>query len=57
MDLAVECDSVVVETTFGMVQARLIGTRGLSVEACQAFLRTLAYFTGRPGIYLHRGST
>jgi hypothetical protein len=44
MDLAVECDSVVVETTLGILRTRLTGARGMSAEACQAFLKTFGLF-------------
>lgn len=42
MDLAVECDKVVVETTLGALRTRLTKVRGLSPDACQAFLRTFS---------------
>lgn len=44
MDLAVEYDGVVVETTLGILWARLTGARGMSPEACQAFLKTFGLF-------------
>ena len=44
MDLAVECDSVVVETTLGNVRARLITRRDLTSDACEAFIRTFSIF-------------
>ena len=44
MDLAVECNNVVVETTLGDLKARLIKTRGLSPEASEAFVRTFSIF-------------
>lgn len=44
LDLAVECDSVVVETTLGTLRERLTVKRGLTPEACQAFLSTFGLF-------------
>jgi hypothetical protein len=44
MDLAVECDSVVVETTLGDVKTRLTTARGLSPDASEAFVRTFSIF-------------
>jgi hypothetical protein len=44
MELAVECDSVVVQTTLGHLRDRLIRKRGLSVDACHAFLKTFGLF-------------
>ncbi|HHY39198.1 MAG TPA: hypothetical protein GX507_09770, partial [Clostridia bacterium] len=44
MDLAVERDSVVVETTLGDLKARLAGARGMSPNACEAFIRTFSIF-------------
>ena len=44
MDLAVACDSVVVETTLGNVRARLITRRDLTSDACEAFIRTFSLF-------------
>ena len=44
MDLAVECDSVVVETTLGNIRTRLTTRRGLTPDACKAFIRTFSIF-------------
>jgi hypothetical protein len=44
MDLAVEYDTVVVETTLGTLRTRLTRARGMSPEACQAFLKTFGLF-------------
>jgi len=44
LDLAVERDSVVVETTLGDLKKRLTTVRGLSPDACEAFIRTFAIF-------------
>jgi len=44
MDLAVECDSVVVETTLGDLKMRLTKARGLSSIASEAFIRTFSIF-------------
>ncbi len=44
MNLAVECDSVVVETTLGDLRRRLTTTRGLSPDATEAFIRTFSIF-------------
>jgi len=44
MDLAVERDSVVVETTLGDVKTRLTRARGLSPDASEAFVRTFSIF-------------
>ncbi|QUL99295.1 MAG: hypothetical protein IMF26_04360 [Candidatus Fermentithermobacillus carboniphilus] len=44
MDLAVERDSVVVETTLGDLKTRLTVARGLSPDACEAFIRTFSIF-------------
>ena len=44
MDLAVECDSLVVETTLGNIRARLTTRRGLTTDACKAFIRTFSIF-------------
>ncbi|WP_419618062.1 hypothetical protein, partial [Thiolapillus sp.] len=44
MDLAVEFQNVVVETTLGDLKTRLSKTRGLSSEACEAFIRTFGIF-------------
>jgi Holliday junction resolvase len=43
-DLAVESNSVVVETTLGILQGRLIRARGLSPSACNAFVKTFGLF-------------
>ncbi|MCY3869907.1 MAG: hypothetical protein OXG87_10140 [Gemmatimonadetes bacterium] len=44
MDLAVEYDSVIVETTLGDIKARLTSNRGLSVDASEAFVRSFGIF-------------
>jgi len=44
MDLAVECDSVIVETTLGDLKTRLTTARGLSPDASEAFVRTFSIF-------------
>ena len=44
MDLAVECDSVVVETTLSDIKTRLTTVRGLSPGASEAFVRTFSIF-------------
>lgn len=44
MDLAVERDSVVVETTLEDLKTRLTTTRGLSRDATEAFIRTFSIF-------------
>lgn len=44
MDLAVEQDNAVVETSLGSLKARLNTSRGLSLNACDAFIRTFAIF-------------
>ncbi|WP_343105497.1 hypothetical protein [Neomoorella humiferrea] len=44
MDLAVERDSVVVETTLGALKKRLTKARGLSLDASKAFIRTFSIF-------------
>jgi hypothetical protein len=44
MDLAVERDSVVVETTLGDLKTRLTAGRGLSPDASKAFVRTFSIF-------------
>ena len=44
MDLAVECDSVVVETTLGNIRARLTKRRGLTPDTCKAFILTFSIF-------------
>jgi hypothetical protein len=43
MDLAVECNSVVVETTLGNLRERLL-RRGLSPDICHAFVKTFGLF-------------
>lgn len=40
MDLAVEQDSVIVQTTLGKLRERLIQGRGLSIEACESYIKT-----------------
>jgi len=44
LDLAVEKNSVVVETTLGTIRDRLINNRGLTPTACQAFLKMSSLF-------------
>jgi Holliday junction resolvase len=44
MDLAVERDSVIVESTLGKLHERLVSIRGISPKACQAFLKTFGLF-------------
>ena len=44
MDLAFECDSVVVETTLGNIRARLTTGHRLTPDACEAFIRTFSIF-------------
>ena len=44
MELAVECDSVVVETTLGNIRSRLTTRRDLTPNACKAFIRTFSIF-------------
>jgi hypothetical protein len=44
MDLAVACDSVVVETTLGNMKSQLTTARGLSSKASEAFIRTFSIF-------------
>jgi len=44
MDLAIECDSVVVETTLGKLRKRLISERGLAPDICNAFFKTFGLF-------------
>lgn len=44
LELAVECDSVVVETTLGELKTRLTIARGLSPDASQAYVRTFSIF-------------
>lgn len=44
MELAVEAGNVVVETTVGYVRERLTNVRGLSSDACEAFIRTFGIF-------------
>ena len=44
MDLAVECNNVVVETTLGDIKARLTSNRDLTADACEAFLRAFGIF-------------
>lgn len=43
-DLAIEYDSVVVETTLGDIKARLIASRGLSPDVCNRFIETFSIF-------------
>ncbi len=44
MDLAVEQNSVIVQTTLGELRKRLIQVRGLSSEACESYLKTFGLF-------------
>lgn len=44
MELAVECDSVVVQTTLGKLRERLLNRRSLSADACHAFVKTFGLF-------------
>lgn len=44
MDLAVEQNSVIVQTTLGELRERLIRVRGLSTEACESYLKTFGLF-------------
>jgi len=44
MDLAVEHENVVVETTLGDLKSRLMTTRGLSSDASEAFIQTFSIF-------------
>lgn len=44
MELAVESNHAVVGTTMGVLRNRLIDARGLSSDACNAFLRTFGLF-------------
>lgn len=44
MDLAVEQNSVIVQTTLGELRKRLIRVRGLSSEACESYLKTFGLF-------------
>ena len=44
LDLAVEYDSVIVETTLGDIKARLISNSDLSVETSEAFVRSFGIF-------------
>ena len=47
LSLAVEHDSVVIETTLGVVKNRLVSACGFSPETCAAFMRTFAIFHRR----------
>lgn len=44
LDLAVECDSVVVEITIGDLKTKLTKTRGLSPDVSEAFIQTFSIF-------------
>lgn len=44
MDLAVEQNNVIVQTSIGELQNRLIRVRGMSSESCQSFLKTFGIF-------------
>lgn len=44
LELAVECDSHVVETTVAEVTGRLIHSRGMTPEVCEVFLKTFGLF-------------
>jgi hypothetical protein len=48
IDLAMEREKAIVESTLGELRERMIKTRGLSPEACHAFLKTFGLFH-RPG--------
>ena len=44
VDLAVEYDSVIVETTLGDIKTRLTSNRGLSADVSEAFVRSFGIF-------------
>lgn len=44
MDLAVAQNNVVVETTLGDLKSRLINERGMSSNACEAFIRSFSIY-------------
>ena len=44
MDLAVERNSAVVESTLGLIKSRLTSNRDLTADACEAFVRTFSIF-------------
>lgn len=44
MEFALECDSVVIETSLGRLTERLTHGRGLSPRSCRAFLQTFGLF-------------
>ena len=44
VDLAIEYDSVIVETTIDDIKTRLTSNRGLSVDASEAFVRSFGIF-------------
>ncbi|MDD2685855.1 MAG: hypothetical protein PHY62_06840 [Gallionella sp.] len=44
MDLAVEQNNVVVQTTLGELRERLILRRGISIDACESYFRTFGLF-------------
>jgi len=44
LDLAVECDSVVVQTTLGDLKTMLTTARSLSLDVSEAFIRTFSIF-------------
>lgn len=44
IDLAIERDSIIVETTLGEIKARLTSNRGLSVDAGEAFFQAFGLF-------------
>ena len=44
MEIAFECDSVVVETTLGDIKAKLISDHGLLPAICERFIRTFSIF-------------
>ena len=47
IDIAVENDNIVVETTLGKIKGRLIENCGLSIDASEAFVRTFGIFHRR----------
>ena len=44
LDLAIESDSVVTETTLGVIKDRLASNRGFSLDVSEAFLRAFSIF-------------
>lgn len=43
-ELAIQCDSVVVETTLGDIKAKLTTDRGLTSDVCDRFINTFSIF-------------